>query len=217
MKIILDNEKNIVFDTEKPPVINYNPLVYIPEGLYYLAWNVRKKEREILEYFGDSLVFLKSVPDTSVLVCYFHWFSISVVNYLRFVGMVDYLYKNKLKYGIDTNENDKIEINKYSNEYVKSIVPDIYIYRNKISAHFAATSPYKSDNLGTLNYSISHCVEFERPYFYACSLKYSFNNEEAKIPKWPLTKKFEDLSKRFWKNLMFTSLDKDYSCCINDY
>ncbi len=92
-------------------------------------------------------------------------------------------------------------IKTHCTKYVKELVPEIYDWRNKVSAHFAITDPDRKDNLATLEYSIMNAISYSRPYFEAGGFIWTTGGEKSQLPKWALTQTYERLANRLWPDL----------------
>ena len=198
--ITLDHIDRIVLDPENAPFSNYAAFASCREGIKTLAYNVRDMERQYIAsdpHAEHVLIhlFMHDVPP--ILPCAFDWFSITLVNYLRLVALVQLMNKNGWKSSALADPSNRTEIKKHCTEYVKSVVPEVYMWRNKVAAHFAATDPY-NDNLGTLEQSIMGMVEFRYPNYYVGLGKWTSGTETSQLPQWALTKVYEDLRTRFW-------------------
>lgn len=196
--IVLDHIENIVLP-ENFPIKNLHALKYHSEGLYYLAKNIR--DEEIRKYkLGAPLYEAISMENHDILMNMFNWFSISIINFVRLVGFVDYVVKNQLTQNQLKEQKTKKSIKKYTNNYVKKIIPDIVLYRNKLSAHHSLIDPWENDNLATLFTSSMNTIVYRKPYFEA-SLFIQHSDGKSNIKPWILTKLYEELCLRFWPTI----------------
>ena len=201
---LLDHTKGIKLDHSNPPFNNYQAFEQNYIGLKVLADTVREEERKMYaaEPPGGKTVLLFSSRSISPIVgCAFNWFSVTLVNYLRLVALVDLMCSKGWKSDKLTDPKNRDEIKKWCGEFVKDAVPEIYLWRNKVSAHFAATDPFRDDNLGTLEQSIMDPVSYHSPYFYVGRLKWNTSGQQSQLPSWALTKTYEDLRDRFWPEM----------------
>lgn len=200
--IELDVIEGITYNPMFHPIKNCHPLNYLPEGIHRLALSVRAEEIRKLTSTSlfDSMNFSSMCFDSKTfsIICEFHWFANSVVNYGRLVAFVEIMGKNG--WGIEqlSDRGVGLAVKDHCRNYVQRVMPVLYTWRNKVSAHFAATDPFSVDNWGTLQDSMLHPVSYSRPYFFANSHNYSKGGEVSEIPEWSLTKTFEDLSNRFF-------------------
>lgn len=84
---------------------------------------------------------------------------------------------------------------------MRCAAPEVHKWRDKVAAHFAATSPFQDDNLGTLEQSIMYPVTYSYPHYYVGMVRWSTQGETSDLPMWALTKTYEDLATRFWPDL----------------
>jgi hypothetical protein len=208
--IELDVIEGITYNPTLHPIKNCHPLEYLPEGIHRLALSVRAEEIRKLNSTSlfDSANFSSMCFDSKTfsIVCEFHWFANSIVNYARLVGFVEIMGKQGWEIEHLSDKRIGTEVNEHCRRYVQRVMPDVYIWRNKVSAHFAATDPFSKDNWGTLQDSMIHPISYSRPYFFANSHSFSKGGEVSEIPEWSLTQTFEKLSSRFFPQRTLPSL-----------
>jgi hypothetical protein len=196
--VILDHAKNIVIDVTNPPLKNYQAISSSYEGLRMLANTVRKFELDFAtELPGQPVLsFGFGVPD--IVPCAFSWFSVTLVNYLRLIALVELMNSRRWKSDALVDPMNRPLITSHCREYVRQAVPDVYLWRNKVAAHFAATDPFHDDNLGTIEQSIMNPVAYWAPYYYVGFMRWQTAGQVSELPQWALTKVYEDLASRFW-------------------
>jgi hypothetical protein len=199
MKKIIDYKNNIEIDFENSPVNNIqHVLQYTADGIVFLVNIVKNEEDKKANTLLGEAVFhgLSNNESTRLLANYFNWFAISVVNYIRLVGLLDIMVKNN--WGTkDINSNSE-EIRSHCNKYLKEVAPEIYNWRNKIAAHFAITDP-KNDNVGTLEFSVLNPISFRKPHYYVGTLQFIASEESSSMQEWSLVDIFENrLIPRYW-------------------
>lgn len=204
-RITLDYVDKIEFDLNDPPFTNYHSFGHIQTGLFKLAHEIRQEE--LNQQKKDSRIVFSldftNSPLNDLLVCYFDWFSISLNNYLRLVALFDIMTQNNWK-SKDIKINGAI-IGTYCTDYVKRIIPEIYLWRNKISAHFSSTNPRK-DDLGTIELSVFSFVTYIAPYYEVGGANWSTQGESSNFKRWSVTETFDKLTPRFWPNLKIEPL-----------
>jgi len=206
-KIVLDHVRNIQLDTSNPPLNNYQALRYIHEGLHFLAYTVRVNELELSRRLPATTTTFWGSSINPKIACCFNWFSTSVVNYLRLIGLFDIMIqKGWTSLDVRQSENQGA-ITKHCTKYVKELVPEIYVWRNKVSAHFAITAPSPKDNLATLEYSIMNAISYSRPYFEASGFTWTARGEKSQLPKWALTQTYERLANRLWPDSSLPTIE----------
>jgi hypothetical protein len=211
-KIILDHIENIELDQENPPAPNLHAISYLPLGLYVLATNVRSEEIKIAESIRSKpmewMMGRGYRPNWGLMSCFHHWFSVSVVNYVRLVGFVSVMKNEGLKVeDIRNSKQNADKVRKGCNEYVKRVIPDIHTWRNKISAHFAITDPRGEDNLGTLAASVMAPTCYADHHIKVNVLQFITEQETSNIPTWGLSEEYEKLTKRYWPNKPLQKLE----------
>lgn len=217
-KIDLDKIENIQMDQNSPPLANYQALTYLAQGLFKLATVVRRQEIEIIKkYNGKPHTFIMMSSRSGDIPGDFHsifnWFATDLVNYGRLIGLIDYLQKKSLNIKDISYQSSRADQNLIRNEaiahsksYVQKVFPEICQWRNKISAHFAVIDPYKDDNLATLEISVMCTVSYTKPYYEAGSFSWTHGQDTSLIPKWKLTKIYEELIPRYWSTIKLHDL-----------
>ena len=207
--IELDFIEGITYDPMLSPIKNCHPLEYLPEGIHQLALSVRAEEiRQNSEQLCPSFMVDYVDAKTYLIACKFHWFANTLVNYARLVAFVEITNKNGWMVEHLSDKKTSDAVNLHCREYVKRVVPSIYLWRNKVSAHFAATNPFSDDNTGTLQDSMHHPISYMRPYYFASSHTLSKGGEESAIPQWSLTQTFENLTSRFFPQRKLPVIDQ---------
>lgn len=133
--------------------------------------------------------------------CAFNWFSVTLVNYLRLVALVDLMAKNSWRSVALADPGNRSLIKKHCTDYVRGVVPEIYKWRNKVSAHFAATDPFSDDTLGTLEQSIMNPISYKYPYYFVGLLQWNTGGSASELPTWALTETYQGLAQRFWPDM----------------
>lgn len=144
-----------------------------------------------------------------IIPCAFNWFSVTVVNYLRLVALVDLMAKNNWKSSALADPANRQVIKKHCTDYVRDAVPEIYRWRNKVAAHFAATDPFSDDTLGTLEQSIMNPITYKYPYYYVGMLQWNTQGTSSELPTWALTETYERLQQRYWPEMKLREIPKD--------
>jgi hypothetical protein len=144
-----------------------------------------------------------------IIACYFHWFGISICNYVRLTGFIRGMNLGHFsRKDLRDSKNFKT-VRDSTNAYVDSVVEiePVRVWRNKVFAHFAITDPLKDDNIATLDMSVIHPITFEGKYFVGGMTMFLRNEDgsaTSELPRWSLTEVFEALTPRYWPNLEFT-------------
>lgn len=200
MKFLIDHLNNISIE-EDDFHAECSTLKYLKFGIFSLAGNVRAMEIDLNK--NDGLVFSMgtSMPTdirkSAILACFYHWFTNSICNYLRLVAYLEGISKG-LKFLSDNSNKTKKQRDEYYRDYLEKIIPDILIWRNKVTAHFAKTDSREDDNIATLEVSVMYPVIFIKPYSRVGALQWHSKGSDSGLPEWSLTKIFEDLVPHYW-------------------
>lgn len=194
--IILDHIKRITYNSKVSTIKNCAPLFYLPEGLHQLALSVRQKENDKDPRITFSI--LSTDPEEYFIACEFHWFAVSSVNYARLVGFVDVMSANGWMIEHLEDNDIKKTVNEHCTTYAKETLGPVYVWRNKVAAHFASSAPFTSDNIGTLQDSLLDPVGYFGSRYTAHAHTYAKGDEKSIIPEWSLTQVFEEISTRFF-------------------
>jgi hypothetical protein len=149
-----------------------------------------------------------SLPPGAValLPCFFHWFGVSVCNYVRLVGFLRGLAQGAYdRTALEDPAKFKLIVEQ-CDDYVTSVseIAPVKLWRDKIAAHFAITAPRKaSDNVALLDFSVMYPVGYDSGRFRVNVLSLSRSDasgstHEASMPPWSVTEVFEHLSRRYW-------------------
>jgi hypothetical protein len=191
--IVLDHIDKIIID--KLPISNTHVIDQYEVGIEYLAQLIRQHEIKFYQA-NPGTTFCAFASFHPIIYCSFDWFVIYTTNYIRTIGLLDILNKNKWDYK-DISNNAK-PINIFCTNYVTKVVPELYEWRNKISAHTAATAP-RDENYVFFEYSLMDKITFSNRHFEAGGGTYNISNTSATLPKWALTEVYETtLIPRYW-------------------
>lgn len=188
---------------------NLHALNFIRYGLFQLAEVVRVEEGKRVKRDGGGVKTFEILGHIPLIIpCAFHWFSTSLVNYIRLVGLIDFMNQQEWKTEDLKNPSNKEAIKKHCSSYAAKVIPNVCMWRNKVSAHFAPTDPFSSDNLGTLEVAVMNAIAYHTPY-YKVELQWTTQGETSQLPPWALTEIFEQLAARYWPDsrLAFDSKD----------
>ena len=101
-----------------------------------------------------------------LVACAFHWYSVTVCNYVLLVGWL-------------VNEGDT----KAAKKYQDSVLGNVLQWRNKVGAHFAQANPRKSDTPATLAQSVMFPVGFREDAFYSPPFTLTLSTGNPATPK----------------------------------
>jgi hypothetical protein len=170
-------------------------LQYLGRGLWFLYDWVSGIEAKVLEsvpkdkrifHFGESPL-MEGIPQ-SIVACAFHWYAVTACNYVRMVGWL-------------TKGGDSAK----ANDYLAEVLPQVYVWRNKVAAHFCLLNPHKEDTPADLAMSVMFPISFDDDSFYTGSLSLTMtHNGETSTNRsdmrWSLTHTHRALVPRYWPN-----------------
>ena len=164
-------------------------------GLDYLYHQIRSFEGEVAARLGPGEHHIagnhpafEGIP-MSFIACSYHWYSVTACNYVRLVGWMTH------------QENSKKAL-----EYVKHVIPEVYLWRNKVGAHFTRSQPMKEDNVADQQLSVMNPVDYHSGSFHAGSAVFAImstsevkevsNSKQSMM--WSLTETHKMLASRYW-------------------
>ncbi len=194
----------IRYTADSPPILHAHAIESHRHGLHHLAEQMRALEQRLIDADQYGSGHGEVIPDFGywypVDICRFDWFAISLTNYLRLIALVDIATRNRWNLGDLVDQAEAV--NKHCTDYVEGIAPAVQLWRNKVSAHPAATSPRAGaknrDAIGTLLQSYSYPVERKAGYLEVGRGRWSIDGESSVVRPWSLTATYERLTPRFW-------------------
>ena len=180
-------------DKAKTQFNELRSLHYLATGLRFLYEQIQRVEAEVIKRVAkQKQVFIfGNAPEMQginqdLVACAFHWYAVTVCNYVRMVGWL-------------ANGGDSTT----ATDYLKQIVLPVKLWRDKVGAHFARTSPRRDDTPADLAYSVMFPISFDDDAFYANSLtltqssggKSSTSRQDM---RWSLTHTHRSLIPRCW-------------------
>jgi len=180
-------------DKAKTQFNELHSLNYLAGGLRFLYEQLQRVEAEVIKRVpkNKQVFIFGNAPEMQginqgLVACAFHWYAVSVCNYVRMIGW--------LAYGQNTNE---------ALNYLKSVIPAVKIWRDKVGAHFAIIDPKKDDNPADPAKSVMFPISFERDAFYAGSFTLTQGSGGKSFTSrqdmgWSLTHTHRDLIPRYW-------------------
>ena len=211
---------NVIIDhlvpTQVSEDIGFNELVTLDSikiGLNLIAITVWQNEEPLRR--EDEAANRRSIHfghrpgtdrrQTLLLPCYFHWFGVSLCNYVRLVGFLTALKNGTVtRQHLESNAGRK-RIAGASTAYVREVteIREVLIWRNKVAAHFAITDPREDDNLVTLDMSVMYPVSYSERRYRVGDVAIARNSDgsapiESQIPTWSITEVYERVAPRYW-------------------
>ena len=166
-----------------------NSLYYVWEGLEYLYQEMIKAEEEgprlpgVARPAGSGLLF----ADGGVRACGFHWYAVSAVN---FVGLMGWVIQQ---------HNPSFQDPRH---YIKTVLPDVSAFRNKVTGHFAQWDHRDHNNIAEELASMIPPTAWVNGRLTASSLQVRITrggktSTSKAISPWSLTKVHEELRERY--------------------
>lgn len=206
--MILDHLKGISLDPNNPPLKYAHSFHSNHAGLEMLAKSVREHEKQILveaPWVASASLF-RDADVHPFLPCAFNWYSITLVNHLQLIALVELMNLDGWKAVDLANPSNHKRISNHCKSFVRDAVPEVWRWRNKVAAHAAATDPFHDDNVGTLESSVMNIVDYSYPYYYVGMTQLRTNGFTSELPKWALTETHERLAPRFWPESQLQSV-----------
>jgi hypothetical protein len=178
-------------------------LTALTTGLSYLATKVAQLEVPFKSSgktaFAFGFGFLPD-QDEELLTCYFHWYGTTLLNYGRLVGFMSGVEAAAYPRDATRDPANYPTIRRYCDKYVASVpeLEAITVWRNKVFAHFALTSPRQNDTPALLDLSVLSPITFMDGRLRVGGTISAIAGEEAQLPAWSVTETHEALRKRYW-------------------
>ena len=221
-RIILDRIDHISILPGTTPFKNYHILYQLREGINFIYQKAIEIESNYLRLShpdkNDSYIaimkkanFIYNVetnsPVNNLFANLVYWYSLNVLNYSQTIGMIDFLNKKGIKIEELLTKAVANELRKHVKSYISNIqdLEPVELFRNKIAAHVAITSPKTTgnlDNIATLIESMSPLPTFRDSRLFMGDFTWTIQQQKSEIGKitWSLTENYESLLKRYdWK------------------
>jgi hypothetical protein len=180
-------------------------------GLEKVARN-SKNGNTITGFFADLESSFDLPSGSNVLIpCFYHWFGVSIVNFVRKVGLLDGIAKGEVGQPPYNSRQERRDVSQYCTAYVRDVVEiaEAYVWRNKVFAHFASTDPYDGDNEALFQQVSFYPVSYSQGRLEVGGFQVftgSFDplngpgpdpSSGSGLPSWALTEVFENFSSRY--------------------
>lgn len=191
-QVILDHEEKWEIEQHHVQQLTneINSLANLMQGMDLLAYQVQKCEVVMHERLDPTLKY--SISGNSpqlegisivLLQCFFDWYAVSACKYVKLIGKIA-VYHNI------TNER--------ADDYMKRIIPNIIMYRDKIGSKFCYTSHNKQDNTAEKIFSVMPQLTFEDNTFVVGAWKFATRGSNTQsIKSWSITETHNMLKKRY--------------------
>lgn len=176
------------------PVNEYYALLYLKQGLDFI-YNKAVKCDELrlsqinpnMKVFAYGNIPLRDGVPEMLLTCAFHWYAITACLYVETVGQI-------------AHNNDKNRPTPLT--YMKTVIPDVFAFRNKVAAHYVWTKKDPRDNDAERSMSIMPMLQFSDDSFFIAGFKLfkkaGQNTSTASLNGWSITKVHQHLKMRYW-------------------
>jgi len=166
------------------------------------------RELEVKYIQGDQFakhveVHIMDPRREPIIPCSFNWFSVQLSSFLRLIALHRLATENK--WSLRDLPHNTEAIKRECASFVREAAPEVYEWRNKVGAHFAPTDP-RDETLATLSQSIYSAIQYQYPYYWTAFATPLVDGVGGKLPRWALTKTFEELGARFWPDLKLSPL-----------
>jgi hypothetical protein len=181
----------------KEPTNEYWALLCLRDGLellYHQAarcdeiakQQVNPQDKLNVMGFGNLPEF-NQIPMT-LLTCTFHWYAISACQYVGTVGAIAYRQGSARS---------------IPSHYVKKVIPEVQVFRDKVAAHFAWSTKNSQDNEAERLASILPQLTFINDSFYVGALTVTRRSAgkastSRAIQSWSICKVHQQLRQRYW-------------------
>lgn len=167
-----------------------NSLKYLSQGLSWLARAVGSEEQKLaIQLPSDKRLTLwgnnpeLSTAPMGMLACSFHWYAVSACNFVRLAGWL-------------TNGGDDAA----ALDYLKAVLPDVKVWRDKVGAHFAIAGPLPKDSQADLMSSVLFPIGWDDDCFVAAPMNLVLGGRRpsaSSLQRWSVTRTHEALQSRF--------------------
>jgi hypothetical protein len=179
-------------------------LAYLSQGLVFLDGQVRRIEQVVTESLDPAKRFtilgnhpvLNQVPQ-GLVASAFHWYAVSACNYVQLTGWLA-----------------KSEDLKQANRYLKSVIPEVKIWRDKVGAHFARVDPRRDDSIADLLASVMFPIAFDDNAFWTGTFTLAVSrggvgSSSRADMRWSLTDTHRKLTERYWPSAKTEANNKE--------
>ncbi len=192
---VIDHIANLKLsdEQEKEYFNEVHSLAYLAMGLRFLYEQVQRVEAEVIKRLPENkqVVMFGNAPEMqginqNLVACAFHWYAVTACNYVKMVGWL-------------ANNGDSSK----AREYMERVLPQVYLWRHKVAAHFSIIDPRRDDNAADLAMSVIFPISFDNDAFYTGSLTLTIAKGDKQSTsrqdmRWSLTHTHCDLIPRYW-------------------
>jgi hypothetical protein len=167
----------------------YGMLVCFHVGMESLYGFAKQCDSSISNGNSPGRYILGAPPGfpTPLLVSAFHWYAMSAYQYALIVGAIAY-----------RNDNSRPK----PDEYVQSVMPEIFVFRNKSAAHTAWAKPHRNDTEAERFASIVPLPQFAYGSWHMGAKvvvgEGPDQHTSKRIKLWSISKTHEQLRQRYW-------------------
>ena len=114
--------------------------------------------------------------------------------------------QNKSNIDLAKDEKLKKDVKEFCRKYTSEVIPEVLTFRNKVSAHFSATDPFRNDNLADFEQLAYIPVNIHANYIAVHGMNLVLDGKQSNAKIWFPTKEFDRLPPRFWPNYRLPKL-----------
>lgn len=205
LNVIIDH----VTPTEIPAdlgIFELSTLMSLEMGLNHIALTVWRKEEPLRG--NNSARTRPTHPGTDpresrLLESHFHWFGMSLCNYVSLVGFLASLYSGTVSRKDLEHKRGQKRIASACKAYVNGIpeIREILVWRKKVAGHYAITELGDDDIVGTRDMTPLHPVSSVTRRYRVSQWdegKHKRGVRHDGFPTWSITEVYERLAPRYW-------------------
>ncbi len=200
---------NVIIDhlvpTEIPVdtgIFELSTLMSLEMGLNHIALTVRQKEEPLRGKNDTRMRAVHHTTDpreTRLLESQFHWFGVSLCNYVNLVGFLASLNSGAVGREDLQNTRGRKRIASACKAYVNRVpeIRDVLMWRNIVAGHFTSTDSRNDD----LDMAPLHPISFVAHRYQVRqwdSGKSAPGARQSEFPMWSITEVYERLAPRYW-------------------
>ena len=187
-------------------IFELSTLMSLEMGLNHIALTVWQKEA-LLRSKNDTRMLtadLRTDPrETRLLESQFHWFGVSLCNYVSLVGFLASLNRGTVGREDLQNARGRKRIASACKAYVNRVpeIREVLMWRNTIADHFTNTDSRNDDSVVTLDMAPLHPISFVAHRYHVRqwdSGKSAPGAPQYEFPIWSITEVYERLAPRYW-------------------
>ncbi len=214
LNVIIDHAVPITVSVDTG-IFEISTLMSLEMGLTHIALTVWRTEEPFRR--GNNARTRTVHPDTDLrmtrmLECHFHWFGVSLCNYVSLVGFLASLHNGAIsRKDLETKEGRK-RIAAACKTYVKRVpeIRDVLLWRNKAVGVFSIHDTTDNDNLVTFDMAPMHPVSFVARRYRVRQWDQGKRTRGVRkdgFSPWSITEVYERLASRYWPSFRWPAAE----------